>query len=297
MLPLWYILLINHTERSIHPMRKSEGERIIATPSPYARQHCLYVQEAGFLKSVEPHISSRKDLESYLFFLVLSGRGTFRYNGTPHNLRQGDCVWVDCRLPYAHESSTSSPWELKWVHFYGKEVACFYDSFQGKNSSPTFAPSNPGAFNEALSALFALYQKDCAGKEILAHKYLTDIITGCLSENTEKNEKTESMKEKLEAVRDYMKTHFREEITLDRLSEAFFISKYHLAREYRQTFGITPGNDLTAIRISEAKSLLRFSLEPVSNIARLCGYPDANYFTKVFRKCEGITPLEYRRKW
>ncbi|NLL79442.1 MAG: AraC family transcriptional regulator [Clostridiales bacterium] len=278
-------------------MQKSEGDRIITTPSPYARQHYLYVQEVGFLKSVEPHISSRKDLESYLFFLVLSGRGTFHCNGIPYELKQGNCVWVDCRLPYSHESSKESPWELKWVHFNGLEASSFYEAFESRENRLVFAPSNPGLFNETLSNLFTLHKKDCVGKEILSHKYLTDIMTGCLLENTESAGKSEGIQEKLDAMREYMKSHFKEDITLDRLSELFFISKYHLAREYKQAFGITPGNDLTVIRISEAKSLLRFTAEPVSHIARLCGYPDANYFTKVFRKSEGITPLEYRRKW
>lgn len=277
--------------------KTTSGERILATPTPFARQHYLYVQEVGALKSIEPHISSRNGLDSYLFFLVLGGRGTFRYNGIPYELKQGNCVWVDCHKPYAHESSKTAPWELKWVHFYGAEVSCFYESFQSHEEGFVFTPSNPGSFNETLSKLFTLYQNDTSGKELLSHKYLTDIMTGCLLENTESNQKSEGMQGKLEEIRDYMKNHFREEITLERLSELFFVSKYHLAREYRRVFGVTPGNDLTGIRISEAKSLLRFTTEPIAAIARACGYPDANYFARAFRRCEGISPLEYRRKW
>lgn len=273
------------------------GTRILATPSPFARSHYLYVQEAGFLKSIKPHISSRSNLESYLFFLVLDGRGAFCYNGISYELRQGNCVWADCRIPYAHESSKTSPWELKWVHFYGQDISSFYEAFQASETGVVFTPSNPGSFNETLSKLIDLHQNNSAGKELLSHKYLTDIITGCLLENTESSPKSEGMQGKLEEIRDYMKNHFSEEITLERLSELFFVSKYHLAREYRRVFGVTPGNDLTGIRISEAKSLLRFTDHPVSDIARACGYPDANYFARAFRRWEGISPLEYRRKW
>lgn len=273
------------------------GTRILATPSPFARSHYLYVQEVGSLRSIEPHISSRNGLESYLFFLVLEGRGTFHYNGIPYELKQGNCVWVDCHMPYSHESSQTAPWKLKWVHFYGQDVSSFYKSLQNHEEGFIFLPSNPGSFNETLSKLFTLHQNDSAGKELLSHKYLTDIITGCLLENTEAAPKSEGMLGKLEEVRGYIKNHFGEEITLERLSELFFVSKYHLAREYRRVFGVTPGNDLTGIRISEAKSLLRFTAKPVADIARACGYPDANYFARAFRKWEGITPLEYRHKW
>ena len=278
-------------------MVKSMGQRILATPSPFARAHCNYVQEVGSLTSIEPHISSRKGLKSYLFFLVLSGRGTFYYDHIPYKLRQGDCVWADCRLPYAHESSQDAPWELKWVHFYGQDISCFYEAFWERENSVVFTPYDPGSFNETLSALFFLYKDDAAEKEILSHKYLTDIIAGCLAEHTEAPGKTDATLEKLSAARDYMKEHFQEDISLDKLASLCYLSKYHLARAYKQTFGVTPGNDLTGIRISKAKSLLRFTTETIGNIAELCGYPDANYFTKVFKKWEGLTPLEYRRKW
>ena len=88
-----------------------------------------------------------------------------------------------------------------------------------------------------------------------------------------------------------------EKITLEELSSRFFISKYHLSREYKKHYGITIGNDLTARRLSHAKSLLRFSDGSIEGIAAACGFSDAGYFIKVFRRSEGMTPLEYRRKW
>ena len=57
-------------------MAKSKSNRIISTPSQYAKEHYLYVQEVGTLQSLEPHVSRRQNLSSYLFFLVLDGNGT-----------------------------------------------------------------------------------------------------------------------------------------------------------------------------------------------------------------------------
>ena len=93
--------------------------RYIHTPSSFARQSLLYVQEAGHLKSRDRHISRRSHLESYLFFIVLSGSGTVSIQDTHFALRSGDHVFLDCRQPYFHESSQDDPWELLWVHFNG----------------------------------------------------------------------------------------------------------------------------------------------------------------------------------
>ena len=60
-------------------MAKSSSNRILATPSSYARKHYLYVQEVGTLQSLEPHVSKRQNLSSYLFLVVLDGEGTLSY--------------------------------------------------------------------------------------------------------------------------------------------------------------------------------------------------------------------------
>lgn len=278
-------------------MNNELSSRIIATPSPFAKDNCLYIQEAGSLISLEPHISRRENLNSYLFFFVLGGKGHFFYDGKTFSLKQGDCVWVDCRRPYAHESSLESPWELKWVHFYGKGAAGFYRSFLNQEKPCIFTPTNGGTFNECLSSLYAVHKNNHPLKELLSNKYLTDIITACFTENTENHHREAFTCEKLEQIRDYLQHHFTENINLDMLSNLFFISKYHMAREYKKHFGITLINDLALLRISHAKSLLRFTRLSVDKISAECGYLDANYFIKVFKKLENMTPLEYRKKW
>ena len=86
-------------------------------------------------------------------------------------------------------------------------------------------------------------------------------------------------------------------INLEDLSSRFYISKFYLSREYRKRFGITIGNDITAHRISLAKSDLRFSDRSVDDIGRACGFSDADYFIRQFKRSEGTTPLQYRRSW
>lgn len=278
-------------------MPKSLSDRILITPSPYAKNHYLYVQETGVLTSTKPHISSRQNLDSFLFLFVVSGRGTLTLQGLPHLLKQGDCAWIDCHLPYSHESSADAPWELKWVHFFGKDSSLFYSHFISQNLPAVFTPENPAFFNEILSSLLTLQKKNAPFRELLSHKYLTDLITGCFTENTGSFTGRSTMQDKLFQVREYLLAHFSRKISLEELSEHFYVSKYHLVREYKKTFGITPGNELIGCRISHAKSLLRFGNAGIEEIASLCGFHNSAYFIRMFKKTENMTPLEYRRKW
>jgi len=68
-----------------------QSNRIIYTPSAFARANLLHLQEAGELKALKPHTSSRENLFSFLFFLVTDGAGSLLYDGQSHCLQAGDC--------------------------------------------------------------------------------------------------------------------------------------------------------------------------------------------------------------
>lgn len=278
-------------------MAKSTSNRIIATPSSYAKKHYLYVQEVGTLQSLEPHISRRQNLNSYLFFIVLEGSGYVSYNSDRFSISVGDCVWLDCTRPYSHESSASDPWSLMWVHFYGQEAPYFYADFLKHSCSFLFRPQNPLAFTDILRHIHQIHSDKSSLMELYTNRYLTDLVTLCFTENIADNQENSSIPEKIKQVHDYLEGHYAEKINLEDLSSRFFISKFHLAREYKKRYGATIGNDLTTKRISHAKSMLRFSDASIENISLDCGFQDAGYFIKVFKKAENMTPLEYRKKW
>ena len=52
---------------------------VINTPSAFTRKNFFHIQEAGYLKSLKSHLSRRSELNSYLFFVVLSGSGEVTY--------------------------------------------------------------------------------------------------------------------------------------------------------------------------------------------------------------------------
>lgn len=278
-------------------MKSSSSDRVIATPSPYAKEHYLYIQEIGSLKSLLPHVSKREKLSSLLFFIVISGSGSLTCQEHCYQLHQGDCAWIDCALPYSHESSHTSPWELKWVHFYGSAAPEFYSQFLLQGGSCVFTPGNPALFNKCLSDLLTLQKQNDPYKELLSHKLLTELCASCFPESRERSAEAGSTRNKLIQIREYLLSHYAEKITLDELAQIFFLSKYYLVREYRKYFGITPVNELLACRISHAKALLRFGSQSVEEISSACGFHSSAYFIRMFRQAENMTPLEYRQKW
>jgi YesN/AraC family two-component response regulator len=101
----------------------------------------------------------------------------------------------------------------------------------------------------------------------------------------------------LKEIKEYIESHFSEKITLDNLAAQFYINKFYLSRLFKEQFGISVNNYLLQLRTTRAKQLLRFSDLSIEQIGQRCGMDDANYFSRMFKKIEGSTPGEYRRRW
>ena len=95
----------------------------------------------------------------------------------------------------------------------------------------------------------------------------------------------------------YLEDHYQEKITLEHLSDQFFINKFYLTRIFKEEFGISINSYLTQIRITHAKQQLRFTNKTIEQIGFSCGIEDANYFSRIFKKIEGTSPGEYRKRW
>ena len=92
----------------------------------------------------------------------------------------------------------------------------------------------------------------------------------------------------------YIDENFAKPLTLEAVASEFLISSGHLCRLFKQKLDINFINYLHQVRIKKAKQLLLTSNLRIYEIAYFCGYQDINYFTKVFKKYTGLTPIYYR---
>ena len=287
-----------HFFENYAPSELTESYRVLSTPSSFAKDALFYIQEIGKLKSLKSHTSKREALDSFLFIIVASGSGTFNYLGKTYTLKSGDHLFIDCKKPYSHESTDSDPWELIWVHFNGILMKQYYLYFSNKTPTIVFRPEDPSEFNVILENLMMLVNKKSTDSELLASHHLNSLITRILTNNTDHSTNNiDTITDKIQQIKDFLDKNFQKKIPLDMIADEFFISKYHMSREFKKAYGITIANYIIAKRITHAKELLRFTDMQIEEIGRLCGIDDNSYFNKVFRKFEGMTASDYRKKW
>lgn len=95
-------------------------------------------------------------------------------------------------------------------------------------------------------------------------------------------------------VRRYLDEHFKENIRLDQLAEIFHISKYHLSHAFQREFNISPQQYCLNRRVEESCFLLTQTNHSIAVIAETLGFSSQSHFSQVFRRREGLSPLQYR---
>ena len=83
-------------------------------------------------------------------------------------------------------------------------------------------------------------------------------MTSVKSWHPEERQTPDLKRENINLIKQYLDEHYDVKITLDDLTERFFISKYYLTRVFRKQFGTSISHYLLSIRITKAKQMLRF---------------------------------------
>ena len=249
------------------------------------------------MQAVHPHISQREDLVSFLCFIVLSGEGELSYEGQTYQLGEGDCVFIDCRKAYSH-STFDNLWSLQWCHFFAPSLQAVYEKYKERGGRPVFRPDDLTPFTSLLTEIYDLASSSDYIRDMRINEKLAALLTLLMEQSWHPESMMVSRKRvELLEVKSYLDEHYTEKIVLDDLAERFFINKFYMTRIFKETYGTTINNYLISRRITRAKQLLRFTDMTVDEIGNAAGMGDANYFSRMFRKVEGSSPREYRKKW
>lgn len=151
---------------------------------------------------------------------------------------------------------------------------------------------NPTLFNELLvlhqsleNSSFELTKESLMA--LVFEKLFTNYGTVKTIDNTNHVDKNSAY-----LARDFMVTHWNENLSLTTLERVCDCSKFQLIRSFKAVFGITPHQFLLIIKANKSKQLLSQGLSCVDT-SLACGFYDQSHFNRNFKRAFGITPSKY----
>lgn len=130
--------------------------------------------------------------------------------------------------------------------------------------------------------------------EELAEAFWTILKNSFVMEDAEDAEQDE-LRLIFDRIESYILTHLNRPLTLNELTEKFYVSVSTLCNLFRDYSGKSFVEYVTSLRVERAREFMRTYPKMLNKeIAELVGYPDQNYFSRVFKSVMGVSPTEYR---
>lgn len=238
----------------------------------------------------------------YECYFFISGSITYLIEGRNFDLKPGDMVLINStELHQAIINDGETPYEriVLWIN---KDFLsgistnktdlsrCFEDS--GRENVIRAGLDMQQNIRATLDKLLSVQNYVGMGSDLLGKTLITELLVYlniiCF-ENELKIDVDVRKNNIIDGIINYVNSHIEDQITIDELSEHFFLSKYHLLREFKKHTGTTIHKYIVQKKLISAKKLI-LSGTPIINVYKQCGFGDYSNFFRAFKNEYGVTP-------
>ena len=238
----------------------------------------------------------------YEVFIFLDGDVDYWIDGSVYRLMPGDILLMnpmELHKPIARADGSKYERIVLWINkSYLSTVAegVYERCFDSRNPYYKKILRDPSGENNPLLPLAKrlvteFYSEEFASKQCaygILLQLLTQINRLSDTEDTVSDEICSTPTFITEIV-SYINDHYREKLTLDTLADHFYINKYYLSHQFKNSVGTSLYRYITLKRLNAAYDLLNEGIPP-SEVSGLCGFGDYTGFFRAFKAEYGISP-------
>lgn len=270
----------------------------------------LHLAYAEHLEDNVPH--------RHTYFEVCSvgayGKGVFTAQGEKYSLAPGDLFIARPGVVHQIQNTSHRLMELYWVSFAWKKASANASSERSMEQ----ASSLLRAFSESpllvirdlrTYALWKAMREVASTAPLVGQELqLRHLLGTLLLSIAQSGAGSAAPKEYFALARSnypaqtaqlavrYIHDNLHRRLFVDEVAQHVHLSVRHLARLIQSYTGVAPAEYIERARVDRARHLLRTSTLAIKEVARESGYADVHHFTRVFTRCCGLPPGEYRRQ-
>lgn len=277
------------------------GQKLIRIPGDLERSFAegnlskqLYLTDIGFFPPVANHRVERENpLDQQVVIYCVDGEGWCQFGGRQQWVKRQSFVVLPAGEAHAYGNRDGKSWEVYWAHFKGEQSALFAERLcDGK-----YGVGIPLAPRREFLQLFQQMISDLeleASRE--AYSFANARLWHLLGDMVYRRRfdlggEGSAIARSLEI----MKARVEEVLTLGDLTEELGLSTTYFCRLFKQRMDQAPIDYFIRLKIQRACQYLDFTDISVQEVATALGYEDPYYFSRVFKRIMGVSPLQYRK--
>lgn len=226
--------------------------------------------------------------DHYLLHIVMLGEGSFN-NGTHYNLSSGEGFLIRPNETTTYKADDNNPWTYYWVGFHCRDIENimsslnFPDVFKVSERTMEIIKSIVDiSYDERLNDYF--------------NEGMIKQLLGSIQMDISASEVIKIKDKNMSIAKDYLEMNYALIQSLQEVADKCQCHLEYLSRKFKNHYNISLKEYLIQTRLFHAKQLLRYSNASIDEISQAVGYPDQFYFSKLFKKKNGLSPSQYRKK-
>jgi len=289
-------------------IRKREGfkgQKAIVLPH-YIQQEALsnpltkllYITDIGYYPAALYHYRERPSgCDQNILIFCINGEGWVEADRSKKVIKKNQFVIIPAQKPHKYGSDDIDPWTIYWTHFKGEISSIFVPSqFKVIDLNPDENTRNSNRirlFEETYHTLTMGFSKEnleyssvCLWYLLGSFKYITNFERiGSFVKN-----------DIIEKSITYMNDNIFNRITLDQLAKNAGLSVSQFSLVFKKKTSRSPIDYYINLKIQNACQLLDFTGMNIKEVASQLDFDDQFYFSRLFKKIMGMSPMEYKKR-
>ncbi len=235
-----------------------------------------------------------KGRKTNLLLFVNDCKAVFRmHDGEILHASHGDIVYIPQGMHYTSElyDKQSDKSHVIGINFHLLKEDLTY--FTAGKDAIVFKTQNPEFYFDIFTKMRKISDTNVPSTSRL-NCYFYEIVSSLCEAYRSKSKASKEFKIIEQGIR-YLETDRKLDKSVSDIAEMCTVSENYFRRLFKEYSGVSPKEYILNAKIEKAKLILRENNIPVSEIADICGFPDAAYFCRIFKKRTGISPLAYKR--
>jgi len=241
------------------------------------------------------HIYRPEGYKWHQILFCAEGKGVLKYDDVTVELNAGNCVFLPENYPHEYYP-VNKRWDVRWIAFEINGCDRILNRF-GITKPTVISAADNAEMENIFDKMLTLQRTDILYCDYTCSGLVYDFIIAFhrhLKADAD-SAKSRRLTMLLPALQ-YMYDNFRKDFSLAFLADLIGVTPQHFCRLFRETLNMRPNDYLIGRRLDEAKRLICENKLSIAEIAELSGFHDPSYFSTVFKKREGISPAEYRKR-
>ena len=258
----------------------------------------LHVKCLGWYPQARLHrIARPHGLDECILIFCIRGKGWAEIDGRRFTIAAGEVLFIPANKPHAYGADDDDPWSIHWAHFAGTAAA----SYASLPPVHEYVLSIPSADAKEIARMFResyrLASTGLTERTVLLVSHSLRYVLGLLFFQTGRSLGSSSLTNAHDLTKsiEFMRANVARSLTLQKLSRHAGLSPTRYSALFREQTGSSPVDHHIRLRMQAACHYLDTTALSVKEVAAKLGYDDPYYFSRIFQKILGSSPLAYRR--